>query len=393
MATSEPRSSPTILHLDLDSFFVSVERLRNPALLGKPVLVGGKPDERGVVASASYEARQFGCRSAMPMAQAVRLCPHAVVVPSSHGLYGEMSRKVMALLGEVTPLVEKVSVDEAFLDVAGCELRFGDAPQIARMLQARIREHFDLPSSLGVSTNKLIAKIASGDAKPQGIRLVPAGQEAAYLAPRPVGDIPGVGPVTTQKLQRWGIVTVADLAALERSTLVREFGEKQGESLWLKARGISYSPVEPVQPTKSISHENTFARDVTERPVLERELLDQAEHVANRLRAKGMHGRTVTLKLRHADFRTVTRSLTLAAPTDLARPIYEAALALLQREWHAGLSARLIGVGISGLSEQVGYQLDLFSGEPDPREARLADTLDELRERFGKDVIKRARLL
>jgi DNA polymerase IV len=393
MTALEQRASPTILHLDLDSFFVSVERLRNPALVGKPVLVGGRPDERGVVASASYEARQYGCRSAMPMARALRLCPHAVVVPSSHGIYGEMSRRVMALLGDVTPLVEKVSVDEAYLDVAGCELRFGDGPQIAHMLQARIRETFDLPSSLGVATNKLIAKIASGDAKPQGIRVVAPGHEAVYLAPRPVGDIPGVGPVTAEKLQRWGIVTAGDLAALERSTLVREFGAKQGESLWLKARGISHSPVEPVQPTKSISHENTFARDVTERAVLERELLDQAEHVANRLRAKELHGRTVTLKLRYADFRTVTRALTLTTPTDLARPIYEAALALLHREWHPGLSVRLIGVGISGLTEQVGYQMDLFSGEPDPRESRLAETLDELRERFGKDVIKRARLL
>ena len=182
----EPPPSPTILHLDLDSFFVSVERLHNPGLIDKPVLVGGRPNERGVVASASYETRRFGCHSAMPMAQALRLCPQAIVVPPSRGLYSDYSRRVMAMLEEVTPLVEKVSVDEAYLDVAGCELSFGEPPRIARMLQHRIRAELALPASLGVATNKLIAKIASDDAKPQGIRVVAPGQEAPYLAPRPV---------------------------------------------------------------------------------------------------------------------------------------------------------------------------------------------------------------
>jgi DNA polymerase-4 len=389
----EQRTSTSILHLDLDSFFVSVERLQRPELVGKPVLVGGAPGERGVVASASYEARQFGCRSAMPMAQALKLCPHAIFVSSSHGLYGEYSRRVMTILEAVTPLVEKVSVDEAYLDVAGCELRFGEPLQIARMLQQHIQAELSLPASLGLATNKLLAKIASGDAKPRGIRVVPPGEEAAYLAPRPVKDIPGIGPMTAQRLQRWDIVTVGQLATLERATLVREFGEKQGESLWLKARGISTSKVEPDQPTKSISHENTFARDVHSRATLERELLEQAEHVAARLRAKGLQGRTVTLKLRHADFQTLTRSTTLDAPTDLSRPIYEAAVALLAREWGRGLSARLIGVGVSNLVGHVGYQLDLFAENPDPRDAKIAETLDDLRKRFGKDVVRRARLL
>lgn len=388
----ERRTSPTILHLDLDSFFVSVERLYRPDLVGKPVLVGGA-GARGVVSSASYEARQFGCRSAMPMAQAIKLCPQAIVVPASHGRYGEYSGRVMRILEAVTPLVEKVSVDEAFLDVAGCEQLFGQPLEIAQMLQRRIWDELTLPASLGVATNKLVAKIASDDAKPQGIRVVPSGEEAAYLAPRPVRDIPGIGPMTAQKLQRWDILTIAQLAALERATLVREFGDKQGESLWLKAQGISRSKVEPEQAIKSISHENTFERDVSSRATIERELLEQAEHVAARLRAKALQGRTVTLKLRHADFQTLTRSLTLDAPTDLARPIYEAAVALLVREWRRGMSVRLIGVGVSNLLEHAGYQLDLFTENPDPRDAKIAETLDHLRARFGKEVVKRARLL
>lgn len=387
------RETATVLHLDLDCFFVSVERLQNPALIGKPVLVGGRPESRGVVASASYESRRFGCRSAMPMAQALRRCPDALVVPARHDLYGATSRRVMALLREVTPLVEQVSVDEAYLDVAGCEIAFGPPDQIARDLQRRIAEELGLPSSLGLATNKLLAKIASGDAKPEGIRHVPPGDEAAYLAGRPVRDLPGIGPQTAQRLQQLGIVTIGELARLEEATLLRTFGQKQGASLYRKARGQDESVVEPEQARKSVSHENTFATDVADRARLERELLAQAERVAARLRKVAMHGRTVTLKLRYADFSTITRSKTLERPTDLAGPIFEAAVALLRKEWRRSRRVRLIGVGVSNLAPPIGYQLTLFDQEESRRDGAIARTLDSLRDRYGEDVVTRARLL
>lgn len=392
MSTS-PIRAPTIIHLDLDSFFVSVERLDHPELRSVPVLVGGRPEVRGVVASASYEARRFGCRSAMPMSTALRLCPHAIVVPPRGERYREVSRQVMILLEELTPLVEKVSVDEAYLDVRGCEQRWGSPLIIAQTLQGRIRDELKLPASLGIASNKLVAKIASDLAKPAGIRLVPVGEEAVFLAPLPVNRLPGVGPTTAARLTRLGIATVGELAALSRLTLVREFGEAAGMSLYEKSHGRGPTEVEPEHRPKNISHETTFARDLASREAVERHLLEQTEAVATRLRAHRFQARTITLKLRFADFETITRSQTLEAPTDLATTIYAAARGLLTGAWKRGHAVRLVGVGVSNLVDRVGYQLELFSESSATREARLAQTLDEIRARFGNDIIKRARLL
>lgn len=386
---------PTIIHLDLDSFFVSVERLARPDLRGVPVLVGGRPEARGVVASASYEARAFGCRSAMPMSTALRLCPQAIVVAPSRGRYSHYSRQVMALLGEITPLVEQVSVDEAYFDVRGCELRSGPPLTIAQSLQRRIRDEVGLPASFGLGANKLIAKLASEKAKPNGIFMVALGTEQHFLAPLPVRDLPGVGPATAERLRALGITTVGQVAALEQATLVRLFGEAGGTSLFEKSRAISSSPVAPEHRPKNISQETTFAHDIAHREAVERHLLAQADAVAARLRDQGFQARTITLKLRFADFTTISRSQTLPTPTDLPTPIYEAARTMLAAAWQQGRAVRLVGVGASNLLDHVGYQLDLFDqhGHDEAREAKLTRTLDDLRERFGKNVVKRARLL
>jgi len=380
----------SIIHLDLDAFFVAVERLDNPALTGVPVIVGGRPEVRGVVASASYEARRFGVHSAMPTARALRLCSDAVVVSGHRGRYSEMSDRVMALLGEYTPLIEPISIDEAFLDVTGTEAHYGPPGKLAAAIQVRVEEELKLSASLGVGTNKLIAKVASDFRKPHGITVVEPGTEAAFLAPMPIRKLWGVGQVMERRLAELGITTIGDLARLPCDELVRRFGLASGEGLYRASHGIDESPVTPEHEAKSLSREETFARDVRDEAVLRRELLRLSDEVAWRLRRHHLRARTVTLKLRYADFSTLTRQTTLSDPTDSGPVIDAHAAVLLEQAWDRR-PVRLIGVGGSNLV-QGGRQLSLFE-EADGRQGQLEAALDHIRERYGESAIRRASLL
>lgn len=383
--------SRKILHLDLDAFFCAVEELRDPALAGKPFAVGGRPESRGVVASCSYPARRLGIHSAMPMSQAVRLCPHLIIVPTRHGAYSAVSRQVMAILRGLTPLVEQLSIDEAFLDVSE---RPEEAETVARSLQAAIRSELHLPCSLGVAANKLVAKIANnvgkararGDGPPNAILVVPPGQEAAFLAPLPCGELWGVGPKTAERLAESGITTIGELAAWPQADLVRRFG-KNGYDFARHARGLDERPVVTEHERKSVSQEITFDRDVSDGTVLRRTLGEQAAEVSRVLKQKRLAGTTVKLKLRWPDFTTISRQVTLGGPTDDKGVIAAAALQLLEREW-GGRAVRLIGVGVSGLHESLN-QRTLFDA-PDERQERLDEAMRALRARFGPAALRRA---
>ncbi len=383
-------SPRTILHLDLDAFFVAVERLRDPRLVGRPVVVGGRPEQRGVVASASYEARRFGIRSAMPTAQALRLCPDLIIVPAHRRLYRHYSDRVMAILNEITPLVEPISIDEAFLDITGCERLWGPPAELAARLQARIETELGLSASLGVAANKLVAKIASDLRKPHGLVIVPPGEEAAFLAPLPVERLWGVGPVTARRLRNMGITTIGDLAARPVHELVARFGA-QGWELWRHAQGQDDRPVEPESEPKSLSRETTFAQDVVNPERLRRTLLWLSEEVGIRLRRHRLRARTISIKLRYADFTTLTRQITLAEPTDQEQTIYHHAVNLWQKTWTRARPVRLLGIGVSNFSGPE-RQLSLFPTEDD-RRRRLSQALDHIRERFGEHAILRASLL
>ncbi len=381
-----------ILHLDLDAFFCAVEERDQPALRGKPFAVGGKPEGRGVVASCSYPARSLGIHSAMPMAQAVRLCPDLIILPPRRSLYVQASRDVMAYVHALTPLVEQISIDEAFLDVS-------DLPQpledIARDLQARIQDRLGLPVSLGGATNKLVAKIANDVGKsraghgdyPRAITIVPPGQEAAFLAPLPVRALWGVGPKTEARLHALGITTIGQLAAYPSRELIRQLG-KHGWDLSQRARGIDPRPVQSQRgQAKSISQETTFPRDVSDGRLLERTLAAQAADVARSLRKKHYLARTVKLKLRLSDFTTLTRQTTLAQPTDSERTILESAQQLFRNLWTPGQPVRLIGVGVSNL-QQGQVQLSLWQEDRD-RERQLQEAIDRIQARFGPQAIHR----
>jgi DNA polymerase IV len=396
--TGAPMDVPSarcILHLDLDQFFCAVEEQRDPTLKGKPFAVGGRPEGRGVVASASYAARQFGVRSAMPMAHAVRLCPKLIIVRPDFPAYRAASQQVMAFLHARTPLVEQLSIDEAFLDVS-------DIPQageaIARDLQATIRAELDLSCSLGVASNKLVAKIATDVGKgmarsgaiPSAICIVPPGEEAQFLAPLPATALWGVGPKTAERLALLGITTIGDLAAWPADDLARRFGQ-HGEDLARRAKGIDTRPIETSRATKSISQETTFARDVVDRVELERTLQVQAAEVAAKLRRKGLVGTTVKLKIRWPDFTTPTRQLTLPQPTDEAEAIGAAALRLFAQLWPPGQPVRLIGVGVSGLGTPP-RQLSLWdvpTPEEQARQEKLRAAIAGVEARLGRGHIRR----
>lgn len=380
-----------ILHLDLDAFFCAVEEQRDPSLRGKPFAVGGRPEERGVVASCSYMARKYGVRSAMPMSRAVKLCPGLLIVPARHRAYGQASDRVMERLYNLTALVEQISIDEAFLDVS-------DLPQpgesIARQLQRTIRDELGLPSSLGIATNKLVAKIATDvgkasvrtDGYPNAIMVVPPGKEAEFLAPLPVTALWGVGPKTADQLRRLGVTTIGELARWPETDLARRFG-KSGYDLARHAQGNDDRPVETAREAKSISQETTFARDVSDAKFLRRTLRDLSDQVGRRLRESGLAGTTVKLKLRWPDFTTLTRQTTLAQPTDLDDEIYGAAQELFDGEWRPGRAVRLLGVGVSGLGPPM-RQLSLWDEKPE-KNRRLLEAVDKLRDKFGDDVLKR----
>jgi DNA polymerase-4 len=377
-----------ILHVDLDAFFCSVEELLDPSLIGTAFAVGGAAAGRGVISTCSYEARKFGVHSALPTAQALRLCPHLKLLPTRHKLYSEYSKRVMALFDQETPLVEQISIDEAFLDFTG-DARPGGV--IAAALKDAIRREVGLRCSFGVASNKLVAKIATNVGKPDGLIVVPPGEEAAFLAPLPLAALWGVGPKTQARLEAMGLRTIGQVAAWPEADLIKRFGA-WGEDLSRHARGRDDRALETEREAKSISKEITFARDVSEREVLRRTLLELCDQVGASLRRQGLHARTVKLKLRWPPFETITRQTTLATPTDLESDIFGAAYGLFQAAWGHGRPVRLIGVGVSGL-QTAARQLGLFEAAPDARAARLADTLDKIRDKYGWDAVKRASLM
>jgi DNA polymerase-4 len=379
-----------ILHCDLDAFYASVEQRDHPEMRGKPVIVGGGPNDRGVVSAASYEARTFGVHSAMPLRMAARLCPDGIFVPGDHRRYGEASDAVMALFAEHTPLVQPISLDEAFLDVSATAHLFGGPVAIARDLKRRVREELGLILSVGVATNKLCAKIGSDLRKPDGLVVVQPGTEAAFLAPLPLGRLWGVGPKTREVLEGWGLRTIGDLAAFELTTLEARFGE-HGTAISQRARGFDDGTVEPTEAAKSIGHEHTFDRDTLDPAQVERMLLRLAEGVGKRLRAHEVRARTIQLKLRVAPFETRTRQRTLAEPTDDDLTVFRVARSLLRdalredREAGRVSPVRLVGVSTSGLV--AGQQLGLFDAA---RASRLNAALDAVRSRFGDEALDRA---
>jgi DNA polymerase-4 len=388
-----------ILHLDLDAFFCAVEEQRDPSLVGQPFAVGGRPEERGVVASCSYAARRYGVHSAMPMARALKVCPGLLVISSRHGAYGDVSRQVMKRLRAITDQVEQVSIDEAFLDVSTLS---ESGLTLARRLQQTIKEELGLPCSLGIASNKLVAKIANDVGKagakqldppgpPNAITVVAPGQEAEFLAPLPVRALWGVGPKTEARLAEMGVNTIAELVAWPEDDLTHRFG-KLGQELALRARGIDDSPICTSHAAKSISQETTFARDLREQASLHKTLLELSEGVAQQLKQAGQCCQTVKLKLRWADFSTITRQTSLNQPTHEAQVIYKTALQLFSKTWTSNRPVRLLGVGASGLSDQksatqVNHQLQLWETDP-LKEKRLQETIAALRQRFGEQVVQ-----
>jgi DNA polymerase-4 len=396
--TDRPDAPGAILHVDLDAFFASVEQLDDPSLAGRPVVVGGL-GPRGVVAAASYEARRFGVQSAMPMGRARRACPDGAFLSPRFDAYRRASREVMEILHSYTPLVEPLSLDEAFLDVRGARRLHGSGPEIAFAIRARVRSETGLAASVGVATTKFLAKIASDLAKPDGTLVVETGRELAFLHPLGVGRLWGVGPATRRQLERFGVSTIGDLAALPEATLVRALGSAHGRHLHALAWNHDERAVEPVRVVKSIGHEETFPQDLTDRREVGREIVALADRVGARLRRAGRVARTVQLKVRFADFRTVTRSRTLGEPTDLAAELAGTARDLLD-SLDLGGGVRLLGVSAQHLGPASAQQRTLvFEGDDSGREAARAAraaferSVDQVRGRFGQDaVITAARL-
>jgi len=386
---------PAVLHVDMDAFFVSVELLDRPELRGRPVVVGGA-GERGVVAAASYEARAYGVHSAMPSVQARRQCPHAVFLPGRYERYAEVSGRIMRLFRDVTPLVEPISLDEAFLDVAGVERLFGPAPAIAADLRRRVHDEEGLTCSVGVAATKFVAKLASEAAKPSagehgpvpgaGVVVIEPDRTSAFLRPLPVTALWGVGPATLGRLTRLGVSTVGDLGDLDRAVLVGALGRSHGTHLHDLANGIDPRPVVPDRRPKSIGHEQTYARDLRRRSDLDQELTGMCDAVASRLRAGAVTGRTVTLKVRFGDFRTITRSLTLPGAVDDAPALRRSAGALLDGvDTTAGV--RLLGVSVSQLVEGGARQLTLDDVTEPAGWGEASRVVDEIRARYGAAAI------
>lgn len=388
-SASVDSSSAPILHVDLDAFFASVELLDRPEIAHLPVVVAGK-SLRSVVTAANYPARKFGVRSAIPLSQAMRLCPTAIVLEPHFEKYRHYSAKVMSIFDDVTPLVERLGIDEAFLDVRGARAVFGEPAEVAALIRRRVFEETGLHCSVGAAATKFVAKLASGRAKPDGLLVVPAAQTLAFLHPLPVSALWGVGAATEDSLVKRGLTTVGEIAAAPLATLQRAVGDAGGRKLHALANGIDPRAVTTRAEEKSVGHEVTFEHDTTDAEGLRRELLRQSTAVAERLRAAGVVGRTVVLKLRYSDFSTITRSRTLAEPTDLGRRIYEEVRAI-----HAALGdhgpVRLIGVRVEQLSESDDQQFGLWDEDEIWREAE--DAMDAVSAKFGKGLLGPAALL
>lgn len=372
----------SILHIDMDAFFVSVEQVRDPSLQGKPVIVGGDPDGRGVVAAASYEARKYGIHSAQPIARARRLCPHAVFLRGSHHLYSEFSGRIFDILDTYSPLVEPMSLDEAYMDLTGCQRLHGPIIDTAVRIHEEILNKVGINASVGMAANKLMAKIASGMAKPNGLLRILVGHEAAFLAPLPVGCIPGIGPKSGEQFKRMGIHTVRDLAQLPLELLEEVYGE-WGTRLYQKARGACPSPVLKRDDTRSISRETTLEEDSTDPAFLESKLSWLVEKAASQLREEGLRARCVSLKLRYSDFKTVTRSHTLADAACEDHVIFDTVVGLFRKLFTRRTRVRLIGVALTSLTAGAPPQMELFENLDAKQWQKLYQGIDLIREKYG----------
>ncbi|MCW2889183.1 MAG: polymerase [Streptosporangiaceae bacterium] len=382
----------TILHVDMDAFFVSVELLDRPELRGRPVVVGGA-GARGVVAAASYEARSYGVHSAMPMTRARRLCPQAVVLPPEHEKYARVSAAVMEVFRSVTPYVEPLAMDEAFLDVSGALRRLGPPAGIGRLIRAQVAEQQGITCSVGVASTKFVAKLASTRCKPDGMLVVPAGGVVTFLHALPVAALWGVGERTEQTLARLGLRTVRDIAHVSLPTLQRELGTALGRHLHELSWGRDPRPVVPAAPDKSIGAEETFDHDIDDREIIRRELLRLAEKVGARLRASGNVGRTISVKLRMADFKTITRARTLGEPTDLARVIYATACELYETAGLERVRLRLVGVRVENLGPADRTPRQLTLDEPENGWHEAERVMDKVVGRFGRGAVRPATLV
>lgn len=385
------RRRKCIMHVDMDAFFVSVELRTRPELRGKPVIVGF-PAERSVVLSASYEARAFGVKSAMPMAVAARICPQAVIIEPRHKLYYEVSAQLMAIFGSITELVEPLSVDEAFLDVSGALRRLGSPRGIGELVRRQVASELGITASVGIAETKFVAKIASTRCKPDGLLLIGPDETVPYLHSLPVGALWGVGAKTAEVLAKMGIRTVADVAATPVSALRKTLGAT-GEHVHQLSWGIDPRPVTPVRLEKSIGAEETFATDTADQAVLHRELLRLSHRTAARLRTSGMVARTVALKLRFADFSTITRSRTVPTPVDSAQLIYAVILQLLESAGNRGMAVRLVGVRAEQLEDASRTSLQLSIDRRDDNWRAAEQALDEVTRKFGNKSVLPARLM
>lgn len=388
-AVTVDSSTAPILHVDLDAFFASVELLDRPEIAHLPVVVAGK-SLRSVVTAANYPARKYGVRSAIPLSQALRLCPKAIVLEPHFEKYRYYSNRVMEIFDDVTPLVERLGIDEAFLDVSGARGLLGSPAEVAALVRRRVQDETRLTCSVGAASTKFVAKLASGRAKPDGLLVVPADQTLAFLHPLPVGSLWGVGAVTEEALTRRGLRTIGDIAASSVESLQRAVGDATGRKLHDLANGIDPRSVTTGALEKSVGHENTFEVDTVDGDDLKRELFRQANAVAVRMRTAGWVGRTVVLKLRYDDFSTITRSRTLAESTDVGRRIYEEVRAIYEAIGRHN-PVRLIGVRMEQLSESDAQQLGLWDADEGWREAE--DTIDAVSARFGKGMLAPASLL
>jgi len=375
-----------IFHIDLDAFFVSVEQVLNPKLKGKPVIVGGDPERRGVVASASYEARPFGIHAGMPSSKARRLCPQAIFIRSHFSLYKDASAKFMRILGDFSPHIEPLGFEEAYLDVTGCEEPYGSLRQLALAIKERINKELNITASVGIATCKVVAKIASALCKPDGLLEIAPGDEQAFLNPLPVAKLPGVGRKTEQALKEMGITTIGELASLPLDTVKRQFGAT-GAVLHSYAWGIDDREVEAPGEAKSISQQLTFARDTLDRNFLEANLHSLCQEVCQELRSQNKRAKCVAIRLRYADFKTITRQVILKEASDVTRVVFATAQQLLNKALsQQEKPIRLIGIRISSLVGE-GKQLPMFdSGTEKPE--HLDKAIDKIRRKYGSTAIK-----
>jgi DNA polymerase-4 len=380
-----------IMHIDLDAFFVAVEQAQNPKLKGKPVVVGGRPDRRGVVASASYEARRFGLHAGMPLTTAYRLCPQAIFIEGSFAKYRDASHKFMAILADFSPFLEPLGIDEAYLDVTGFESLYGTITRMAEKIKQRIRDKLGLCASVGIASSKVVAKIASELSKPDGLLEVAPGKEASFLAPLPIGSLPGIGKKSERIFKGLGVDTIGKLSVTPLSVLKSHFGAS-GELLHRFSTGVDDRKVAPPAAAKSISRETTFAQDTRERPLLQATLRYLSERVGSELRQQVKQARRTTLKLRYADFTTITRSHTLTQPSDTDNAIFNAGLKLLNQALaQQKAPIRLVGIGVAGLAE-AGRQADMLDSSLGRRE-NLNRVIDRIRKKYGFSAIQTGRTL